>query len=42
MGSARSRLWGDSASTFSLSDICERMLCLIACCGSEGHIELKY
>ena len=31
MGSAGSRLWGDSAPTFSLSDICERMLCLIAC-----------
>ena len=42
MGSAGSRLWGDSASTFDLSDICERMPCLVACCGSEVHIELKY
>ena len=42
MGIAGSRLRGDSASAFSLSDICDRMPCLVACCGSEEHIELKY
>ena len=32
---------GDSAPTFSLSDVYERMRCLVACCGSEVHIELR-
>ena len=41
MGSAASRVCGSSSSTVSLSDICQRMRCLVACCGSEVHIELK-
>ena len=41
MGNAASRLCGDSAPTFSLSDVYERMRCLVACCGSEVHIELR-
>ena len=41
MGSAASRVRGSSSPTVSLSDICQRMRCLVACCGSEVHIELK-
>ena len=41
MGSAASRVCGSSSPTVSLSDICQRMRCLVACCGSEVHIELK-
>ena len=41
MGSAASWVCGSSSPTVSLSDICQRMQCLVACCGSEVHIELK-
>lgn len=42
MDRAASRLCGDSTPIFSLSDICKRMQFLVACCGSEVHIELRY
>ena len=41
MGSAASRLCESSTPIVSLSDICQRMRCLVACCGVEVHIELK-
>ena len=41
IGSAASRVCGSSSPTVWLSDICQRMRCLVACCGSEVHIELK-
>ena len=41
MGSAASCVCETSSPTVSLSDICQRMRCLVACCGSEVHIDLK-
>jgi len=41
MGSVTSRLCGDSAPTLALSDICQRMRCLVACCGSQVHIDFR-
>ena len=41
MGRAAGRVCGSLSPTVSLSDICQRMRCLVACCGSEVHIELK-
>ena len=39
MGSAASRLWASSAPTLALNDTCQRMRCLVACCGGEVHID---
>ena len=41
MGNAASRVCGSSSPTVSLSDICQRMQCLVASCSSEVHVELK-
>ena len=41
MGSAASPVCGSSSPTLSLSDMCQRMQCLVACWGSEVHIELE-
>ena len=41
MGGVTSRLCGNSSPTLALSDICQRMRCLVACCGSEVHIDLR-
>ena len=39
MGSATSRLCASSTPTLALNDICQRMRCLVACCGSQVHIK---
>ena len=39
MGSAASRLCTSSAPTLALNDTCQRMRCLVACCGGEVHID---
>ena len=41
MGGVTSRLCGNSSPTLALSDICQRMRCLVACCGSGVHIDLR-
>ena len=41
MGSATSRLCASSTPTLALNDICQRMRCLVACCGSQVHIDLR-
>ena len=41
MGGVTSRLCGNSSPTLALSDICQRMRCSVACCGSEVHIDLR-
>ena len=41
MGSATSRLCASSTPTLALNDICQRMHCLVACCGSQVHIDLR-
>ena len=41
MGSAASRVCGSSSPTVPLIDLRQRMPCLVLCCGSEVHIELK-
>lgn len=41
MGSAASGLCGDSTPTFSLSDSCKSMRCLVVCCGSQVNFELR-
>ena len=41
MGGVTSRLCGNSSPTLALSDICQRMRCLVACCGSEVHTDLR-
>ena len=41
MGGVTSRLCGSSTPTLALSDICQRMRCLVACCGSEVHIDFR-
>ena len=41
MGSVTSRLCANSTPTLALSDICQRMRCLVACCGSQVHIDLR-
>ena len=41
MGGVTSRLCGNSSPTLALSDICQRMRCLVACCVSEVHIDLR-
>ena len=39
MGSAASRLCASSTPTLALNDTCQRMRCLVACCGGEIHID---
>ena len=41
LGGVTSRLCGNSSPTLALSDICQRMCCLVACCGSEVYIDLR-
>ena len=41
MGNVTSRLCANSTPTVALSDMCQRMRCLVACCGSEVHIGLR-
>ena len=41
MGSATSRLCASSTPTLALNDICQRMRCLVACCDSQVHIDLR-
>ena len=41
MGSATSRLCASSTPTLALNDICQRMRCLVACCGSQVHVDLR-
>ena len=41
MGSATSRLCASSTPTLTLNDICQRMRCLVACCGSQVHIDVR-
>ena len=41
MGNVTSRLCANSTPTLALNDICQRMRCLVACCGSEVHIDLR-
>ena len=41
MGGVTSRLCANSTPTLALSDTCQRMRCLVACCGSEVHIDLR-
>ena len=41
MGSATSRLCASSTPTLALNDICQRIRCLVACCGSQVHIDLR-
>ena len=41
MGSATSRLCASSTPTLALNDICQRMRCLVACCGSQVHIDVR-
>ena len=41
MGSATSRLCASSTPTLALNDACQRMRCLVACCGSQTHIDLR-
>ena len=35
MGSVTSRLCDTSTPTFALSDVCQSLRCLVACCGSQ-------
>ena len=42
MGSATSRLCASSTLTLALNDICQRMRCLVVCCGSQVHIDLRH
>ena len=41
MGSATSHLCASSTPTLVLNDICQRMRCLVACCGSQVHVDLR-
>ena len=41
MGSATSRLCASSTPTLALNDICQRMRCLVACCGGQVHIDVR-
>ena len=41
MGSATSRLCASSTPTLALNDIFQRMRCLVACCGSKVHVDLR-
>ena len=41
MGNVASRLCTSSTPTLALSDICQKTRCLVACCGSEVHIDLR-
>ena len=41
MGSPTSHLCASSTPTLALNDICQRMRCLVACCGGQVHIELR-
>ena len=41
MGSATSRLCASSTPTLALNDICQRMCCLVACGGSQVHVDLR-
>ena len=41
MGGVASRLCANSIPTLALSDMCQRMRGLVACCGSEVHIDLR-
>ena len=41
MGSVTSRLCDTSTPTFALSDVCQSLRCLVACCGSQVLIDLR-
>ena len=41
MGSVTSRLCDRSTPTFALSDVCQSLRCLVACCGSQVLIDLR-
>ena len=41
MGNVASRLCTSSTPTLALSDICQKTRCLVACCCSQVHIDLR-
>ena len=41
MGTVTSRLCNTSTPTFALSDVCQSLRCLVACCGSQVLIDLR-
>nr|DAC81408.1 TPA_asm: hypothetical protein [Rhodactis coral adintovirus] len=41
MGGITSRLCASSTPSMSLRGLCQRMRCLVACCGSQVHIDYK-
>ena len=41
MGGVTSRLCNSSTPTFAVSDVCQSLRCLVACCGSQVLIDLR-